>query len=101
MTRREKILATTLLIVLVVLGGGALFHLFVYQPMSDVHDRLNAAREQVAKKQADLAQEEKQIKDMFRVDPRLSQWEKLSVPPRNPELKKPGISPEDADRRHM
>src|SRR5262245_46503022 len=102
MTRREKVLATTLVSLVVVFGGGVLFHLFVYEPVSEVSAQLAQAREQLLKKNADLVQERKRIDSVLRVDPRLSQWQKISLPPRDPEAKKKaGVSPEELKREHL
>ncbi|MFO0930337.1 MAG: hypothetical protein U0736_25470, partial [Gemmataceae bacterium] len=101
MTNREKILATTLLVLLVVLGGGVLFHLFVYEPISQVRTQLTAAREGLLTKQNELAQEERAIEGILRVNPRLAQWQKISLPPRDPDAKKLGVSPEEQKRKHL
>lgn len=101
MTNREKILATTLLVLLVVLGGGVLFHLFVYEPITQVRTQLSAAREGLLTRQNELAQEERTIEGILRVNPRLAQWQKISLPPRDPDAKKLGVSPEEQKRKHL
>ena len=45
MTHREKVLTTGLLGVLFLFGGGFLFHLFVYEPVSEVRTKLDSERE--------------------------------------------------------
>ncbi len=87
MTHREKVLTTGLLGVLLLFGGGFLFHLFVYEPVSEVRTRLELERKELQDKKNELAVEEKQIKDILEVNPRLMQWTQLSLPPRDPELK--------------
>jgi hypothetical protein len=102
MTRREKVLATTLMAVLVLGGGGVLLHLFVIEPVAEVRGQLTQAQEQYAQKQAELAQEQRQIDQILRVNPRLTQWQKISLPPRDPEAKKkPGSAPEELKRKHL
>jgi hypothetical protein len=102
MTRREKVLATTLLVVMTVMGGGVLFHLFVYQPISDVREELVREQTELTKKQNELLKEQQQIEAVLRVDPRLSQWQKLSLPPSDPEAKKKkGVSPEELKKKHL
>ena len=94
MTQREKVLATTLVVILTVFGGGAVFHMFVYKPLTDVKQRLQRTREELAKKQSTLLAAQKEIEAAQRVNPRLKLWQKLSLPPRDPEM--PLIRPDDA-----
>jgi hypothetical protein len=101
MTRREKVMATTLIVVMTVLGGGLLFHLFVYQPISEAREELANEREKLQKAQDQLAKQGGQIKDILQADPRLSQWKKISLPPRNPEAKKKGVSLEEQQKAHL
>jgi hypothetical protein len=101
MTQREKLLATTLLVLLLVLGGGVVLHLFVWTPLSDLSAQINSTRETVLKRQAELASETQQLNELIRLDPRLKLWQKISLPPRNPEDKKPGVSPEEQKRKHL
>ena len=54
MTKRERFLTTALVGTAVVLGGGFLFHLFVYQPLSEARERLARAQEGLIKKQNEL-----------------------------------------------
>jgi hypothetical protein len=102
MTRREKVLTTTLLSLLLVFGGGVLLHMFVYEPIASVRSQLMLAREQYAKKQSELSEEQRQIDGTLRINPRLSQWQKLSLPPRDPVARKQiGVSPEEQKRKHL
>ena len=50
MTHREKMLTTGLLGVMLVFGGGFLFHLFVYEPVSEVRTKLELESEELQKK---------------------------------------------------
>jgi hypothetical protein len=101
MTKRERFLTTALVGTAVVLGGGFLFHLFVYQPLSEARERLARAQEGLIKKQNELTAEQRQGQTILRVDPRLQHWQKLSLPPRNPEVKAVGLSPEEQKARHL
>jgi hypothetical protein len=101
MTKRERFLTTALVGTAVVLGGGFLFHLFVYQPLGDARERLARAQEGLIKKQNELTAEQRQGQAIVRLDPRLQHWQKLSLPPRNPEAKKAGLSPEEQKARHL
>jgi len=101
MTNREKILAIILVVVAVVVGGGFLFHLFVAEPVSTVRTQLATALEQLQTRKNELAQEEQKIAGILRVDPRLSNWQKISLPPRDPGPKKPGVTLEDQKKKHL
>ena len=101
MTQREKTLTAGLLGILVVFGGGFLFYLFVYEPVSAIREQLETERDDLQKKKNELLAEEKQIKEILHVDPRLSQWAQISLPPRDPELKKQGLSVEEQKRKHL
>jgi len=93
MTRREKVLATSLIVILAVMGGGVFFHMFVYQPIAEIRAELQSEHEGLIKEQEDLAKEEGKIKSILDVNPRLSQWKDLSLPPNNPQSKPtPGVS---------
>jgi hypothetical protein len=102
MTQRERVLVTGMAGALVVLGGGLVFHMFVWQPLGDVWERLDAARASLAEKKAELAKEQQQIDTILRVDPRLAHWKKLSLPPMDPALKKKkGLTLEERKGRHQ
>ena len=101
MTQREKVLTTGLLGVLLVFGTGFLFHLFVYEPVSEVRGKLELERDELQKKKNELVGERKQIADILEVNPRLIQWAQISLPPRDPELKKANLPPEEQKRKHL
>ncbi len=100
MTRREKVMATTLIAVMSVLGGGMLFHMFVYQPISEAREQKKDEEEKLRTAQANLADTEAQIKNILHRNPRLGQWQKISLPPRNPEAKTAGVSLEEQRKSH-
>jgi cell division protein FtsL len=101
MTRREKVMATTLIVVMAVVGGGLLFHLFIYQPINEVRTELADENDKLKKAQDSLTALQTQIKTILTGDPRLSQWQKISLPPRNPEAKKATVSSEEQQMRHI
>jgi hypothetical protein len=101
MTQREKTLTVGLLGLLGVFVGGVLFHLFVYEPVSAVREQLDTEREELQKKKNELAGEEEQIEKILHIDPRLSQWTQLSLPPRDPKLKNAGLSLEQQKSKHL
>jgi hypothetical protein len=101
MTQREKTLTAGLLGVLAVFGGGFLFHLFVYEPVTAVREQLETERDELQKKKNELLGEKKRIDEIFHVDPRLTQWTQISLPPRDPELKKLNLPPEEQKRKHL
>src|SRR5215212_8403669 len=102
MTQREKTLAGLLFGLLVVVGGGLAGYVFVYRPLSDVRMQIALAEGQLSKKQQELSVEEQQIEGVFRVNPRLQQWSKLSLPPRDPTAKKvPAALQDEAKKKHL
>ncbi len=101
MTKRERFLATTLGVVAAVFGGGLTLHLFVIGPLSEVSAQRMLIEEQLVKKQGELEQEKRVIDQVLKVNPRLVQWQKISLPPRDPNGKKPGVSPEERKKRHV
>lgn len=102
MTQREKVLAGMLVVLLVFVGGAVAGYLFVYRPLSAVNAQLKGAEAALKKKEAELAAEEQQIESLLRVNPRLSQWTKLSLPPRDPTAKKvPVALQEEQKKKHL
>jgi len=96
MTKREKVLATTLLATMAVLGGGVFFHMFVYEPIVEIRAERDVELDELKKEQDELTKEETRIKNILRVNPRLTQWKELSLPPKDPKSKpQPGISLEE------
>jgi hypothetical protein len=102
MTQREKVMATALVAALAVVGGGAVFYLFVYEPIMDARAQIDAEQDKVTKAHEAKAKEAEQIAAIFRVNPRLGQWQKISLPPRDPAAKKKvGVSLEEKKQRHL
>jgi hypothetical protein len=88
----------------IILGLAMLFHLFFYKPITDIQDQIAQVREDVAKKQDELAKEERDGKNILRKNPRLAEWQKISLPTPvmkdNPELKR-GLPPDEIKKRHL
>jgi hypothetical protein len=102
MTQRERVMLTTLMGAMLLLGGGLVFHLFVWQPLSEARGRLDNAHAELTKKQTELAKEQAQIDAILRVNPRLAFWKKTSLPPIDPALKKKrGLSTDERQARHL
>ncbi len=102
MTQREKTLAGVLIGLLVFAGGGLGGYVFVYRPLSDVNSRLRAAQSQLNKREQELSAEEQQNETILRLNPRLQQWAKLSLPPRDPNAKKVSLAlQEEAKKKHL
>jgi hypothetical protein len=93
MNARERVLLFALLGVLLLAGGGAVFHLFFWKPLADADARLKAARADKEKKEAELKKERDDAEAAVKADPRVKMWNVLSVPEAP---LRPGLS--DADR---
>src|SRR5438876_4012887 len=79
-TRRERVLMVGVLSLVLVLGLAMLFHLFFYRPIMDIKDQVAQVQDDIAKKQDELAKENKEIAHVLRVNPRLAEWRKISLP---------------------
>ncbi len=102
MNRRERILALTVLIVAVVVGGGVLFKFLFLDALAAIRLQVNDAEQDLNKKTA----EEKKLNDdreaIVARDPRLEQWQRLSLPEdKNQEQElKEGKSLEEIRKHH-
>lgn len=101
MTQREKVLAGSLLIGMLLFGGMAAAFVFVIEPVMGARGRRNQAEDQLSAKSKELADEERNIKDILTMNPRLTQWEKISVPPRPETKSKAGVSAEEQKIKHL
>jgi hypothetical protein len=103
MTQRERTLTQVLLAAMLLLGGGMLCHVFVWQPLSEVRERLANEEIEWSKTSTDLLIQKRQTDAILRLRPRLKDWHKTSLPPRDPELakKKRELSPEEVKKRHV
>ena len=87
------------------LGGtalGVLFvgYSFVWTPLVELAEQKGKADEQLEKVSSELAQINKSNDTILKQHPRLKQWDKLSLPPRDPSQKKSGSS-DDQKRVHF
>ncbi|MGL4554462.1 MAG: hypothetical protein ACRC33_25140 [Gemmataceae bacterium] len=100
MTAREMFLVR---VALAAVAGGILFvgYAFIWSPLADAHERRTKAGEEFSKKDTDLKAALAENDAIVKLHPRLTQWNKLSLPPRNPDLKKPGVSVEDQKQLHV
>ena len=73
---------------------------FVFSPLADAWERRTKADAEYAKKDAELKKRQSENDTILKLHPRLAQWNKLSLPPRDPALKKPGVSLEDQKQLH-
>jgi hypothetical protein len=104
MTARERALATGVLSVVILLGGGMLFHLFVYTPLTELRARVATARANLEAKQEELAKEQRDKERILKLNPRLSEWKRISLPAapkRTPEELRKGITLEESKKRHL
>ncbi len=101
MTKREKVLATTLVGMLGLMVSAGVLYVFVYKPLEEVALRIQAAKGELHNRQEELANEQKQVDEILRLDPRLSLWNELSLPPRDTRLPKGKPPTEEQKRKHI
>jgi hypothetical protein len=80
MNPRERFLATVVLSLLLGVGGGAGYYVFIHKPFSELNARIARAQEEVATRAQELAREKKKNKEVLQLDPRLEHWKQLSLP---------------------
>jgi predicted DNA-binding protein with PD1-like motif len=101
MTQREKTLAAGLIVVLGIGASfGALWY-FALEPYKEVKDRVQSAEQALSEKEGELANEQAQIGSILKVDPRLTQWNDVSLPPRDPKLKRGQPMTDEQKKRHI
>ena len=104
MTARERVLATGVLSVVVLLGGGMLFHLFLYTPLTELQARIALARDGYKSKQDEYAKEKRDKERILRLNPRLAEWKRISLPaarPRTAAEVRQGVTSEENKKRHL
>src|SRR6266540_209362 len=84
MTTRERNLATILLVVLVVLGIGAVANAFFLQPFTSLKGEIEKADQQLAQRETEINAETARMARIEKLNPRLAQWQKLSFPEGDP-----------------
>src|SRR5262249_8966741 len=80
MTTRERNLATILIAVVGVLGVAALANAVFLQPFNNLRGELEKADQQLDQRKAEIEAEQKRIARIEDLNPRLTQWQKLSLP---------------------
>jgi len=84
MTTRERNLAMILLVVLVVLGIGIVANATVLQPLTSVNGEIDKADLQLDQRRKEIKAETDRITRIEKLNPRLAQWQKLSLPEGDP-----------------
>jgi hypothetical protein len=80
MNQRERFLTVGLL-ALIILGGGAfLFHFLFWQPLDSLKSRIANVRRDLEAKEKERDTLEKERQRIVRIDPRLQDWRKFSLP---------------------
>jgi hypothetical protein len=93
MNQRERFLTVGLL-ALILLGGGAfLFHVLFWQPLENLKSRIASVRKDLDTKEKERDSLEKERQRVLRVDPRLGEWRKISLP------ESPGRSADEMNRQ--
>src|SRR5258708_1725230 len=100
MTKREKVLATTLVGLLGLLGSVVVLFMFVLEPIKQVKDRLDRAKGALDEKQQELEIEQAQVGAMLHVNPRLGLWNELSLSPRDARLRKGATMTDEQKKKH-
>ena len=102
MNPRERILALTVVTVAILVGGGVLFKFLFLDSLFAIYAQTAEATQELDKKNAELDKEAADRKTILSRDPRLAQWQRLSLPEdknQEKELKK-GQPLEEIRKRH-
>ncbi len=102
MNQRERILAISVLSVVIAAVGGFLFKWLFLDNLNRIYADVETTKAEIVKKEAELQKEQDDEKALLRDDPRLVQWQKLSLPDdKNLEAEvKSGRTVEEAKKRH-
>ena len=84
MTARERTLLTVVLSLLAVLGTAVLAHSFFLQPLGLLKAQVLDRDTQLAKRREEIKLEQTYVKRVGELSPRLSRWEKFSLPEGDP-----------------
>src|SRR6266511_2572525 len=85
MTTRERNLATILVAILLGIGGILLGKKFIYDPMSELSAQAEDLDKQIKKRDQEIRDEKNYVNAVEKLSPRLAQWQKMSLPARNPD----------------
>jgi hypothetical protein len=80
MTSRERVLATFVAPLLVVIGGGLMAYMFVLKPIWEGDARIKAAEDELTEKKTKEAEEKLEAGRLRKLDPRLGSAQRWSVP---------------------
>jgi hypothetical protein len=102
MNHRERILALTVLVVAILVGGGVVFKFLFLDSLSAINLQAADAEQDLKKKQAELKKIEEDQAAIVERDPRLAQWQRLSLPEDKNQTQelKDGRSLEEVRKRH-
>jgi uncharacterized membrane protein YgcG len=92
------------LVGLLALGGGWIWYLLIGKSLFEMRDSIATLNTELEKKNAEVFKEQTDIAKTLKVNPRLKDWRKLSLPetPKmTPEDLKNGISLDDVKKRHI
>jgi hypothetical protein len=101
MTQREKTLAVGLVVVLGLAMSGGLLYFLALVPFNEANERLESEQKLLDDKDNELAKEKQQIAGIFKIDPRMMHWQDISLPPRDPNLKRGQTMTEEQKKRHV
>jgi hypothetical protein len=102
MNPRERILALTVVTVAILVGGGVLFKFLFLDALAALKVQTDDAEQDLDKKQAELTKELQDRQTILRGDPRLAQWQRLSLPEDKSQEQEPkkGRPLEEVRKRH-
>jgi hypothetical protein len=101
MTQREKTLATGLVVLLGVAVSGGLLWFLGFQPYAAAREAAESQESQLREKENELTTERAQINSILKVAPRLRDWDKISLSPRDPKVKFDPRIAEEQKKRHV
>src|SRR5262249_31935218 len=93
MNQRARFLTVGLLALLLLGGGAFLFHVLFWQPLENLKSRIASVRKDLDTKEKERDSLEKERQRVLRVDPRLGEWRKISLP------ESPGRSADEMNRQ--
>ncbi len=103
MNQRERVLLIGVLAAVILVVGGLLFNWLFLDKLGKIHAEINTLKADIAKKNTDRLKALDDMKAFEHDDPRVAQWQELSLPDDNnvdAELKS-GHTAEEALKRHQ
>jgi hypothetical protein len=80
MTQRERVMASSLLGLVILGGGGLLVQVALLGPLRQVNSEIAALDEEIRKKEEELKTDQASIDRALKLSPRLAHWKQLSLP---------------------